>query len=41
MSEYPRDEFDDVPEDGARQGAHRGHTPPPAPAPDESSVRSS
>lgn len=27
MSEYPRDEFDDVPEDGARQGAHRGHNP--------------
>ncbi|WP_431813327.1 hypothetical protein [Kocuria sp. cx-455] len=27
MSEYPRDEFDDVPEDGMRQGAHRGHNP--------------
>ena len=27
MSEHPRDEFDDVPEDGARQGAHRGHNP--------------
>ncbi|MDO4919291.1 hypothetical protein [Kocuria sp.] len=27
MSEYPRDEFDDVPEDGSRQGAHRGHNP--------------
>ena len=27
MSEYPRDEFDDVPEDGTRQGAHRGHNP--------------
>ena len=27
MSEYPRDEFDDVPEDGVRQGAHRGHNP--------------
>ncbi|MCC5675395.1 hypothetical protein JNE43_11365 [Kocuria rhizophila] len=27
MSEYPHDEFDDVPEDGARQGAHRGHNP--------------
>ena len=27
MSEYPRDEFDDVPEEGARQGAHRGHNP--------------
>ena len=27
MSQYPHDEFDDVPEDGARQGAHRGHNP--------------
>lgn len=27
MAEYPRDEFDDVPEDGARQGAHRGYNP--------------
>lgn len=27
MSEHPLDEFDDVPEDGARQGAHRGHNP--------------
>ena len=27
MSEHPRDEFDDVPEGGARQGAHRGHNP--------------
>ena len=27
MSEYPRDEFDDVPEDGTRQGAHRGYNP--------------
>ena len=24
MSQYPPDEFDDVPEDGPRQGAHRG-----------------
>lgn len=24
---FPRDEFDDVPEHGARQGAHRGHRP--------------
>lgn len=27
MSRYPRDEFDDVPEDGPRQGAHRGVRP--------------
>ena len=27
MSHYPHDEFDDVPEDGTRQGAHRGHNP--------------
>lgn len=27
MSGYPHDEFDDVPEDGPRQGAHRGHRP--------------
>jgi hypothetical protein len=24
---HPHDEFDDVPEDGPRQGAHRGHRP--------------
>lgn len=27
MSQYPHDEFDDVPEDGPRQGAHRGLRP--------------
>ncbi|MFI7482779.1 hypothetical protein ACH9EU_10225 [Kocuria sp. M1R5S2] len=27
MTQHPHDEFDDVPEDGARQGAHRGHRP--------------
>lgn len=27
MSRYPHDEFDDVPEDGPRQGAHRGVRP--------------
>lgn len=27
MSDHPRDEFDDVPEDGTRQGTHRGHNP--------------
>ena len=27
MSDYPRDEFDDVPEDGTRQGTHRGFNP--------------
>lgn len=27
MSPHPHDEFDDVPEDGPRQGAHRGHRP--------------
>ncbi len=27
MSQYPPDEFDDVPEDGPRQGAHRGLRP--------------
>lgn len=27
MTQYPHDEFDDVPEDGARQGAHRGLRP--------------
>lgn len=27
MSGHPHDEFDDVPEDGPRQGAHRGHRP--------------
>ncbi|MEX5299188.1 hypothetical protein RCG67_10465 [Kocuria sp. CPCC 205292] len=27
MTQYPHDEFDDVPEDGPRQGAHRGLRP--------------
>lgn len=27
MTQYPHDEFDDVPEDGPRQGAHRGVRP--------------
>ncbi|MEX5236279.1 hypothetical protein [Kocuria arenosa] len=27
MTQYPHDEFDDVPEDGPRQGAHRGVLP--------------
>ena len=27
MTRYPHDEFDDVPEDGPRQGAHRGLRP--------------
>ncbi|MEX5302537.1 hypothetical protein [Kocuria sabuli] len=27
MSQYPPDEFDAVPEDGPRQGAHRGLRP--------------
>ncbi|WP_298586497.1 hypothetical protein [uncultured Kocuria sp.] len=27
MTQYPHDEFDDVPEDGLRQGAHRGLRP--------------
>lgn len=27
MQSYPRDEFDDVPEDSARRGAYRGQTP--------------
>lgn len=28
MSPYPRDEFDDVPENSARRGVHRGGPPP-------------
>lgn len=27
MTQYPHDEFDDVPEDEPRQGAHRGVRP--------------